>query len=92
MVFFQLEDVEKMLDNTHDPIADFINACCSDTIQYCSGLTYEQFVENTCTMNQLSTFKQLCIRAEIIGYKINKVIHLHIICYTCDCPLFDSNN
>jgi len=74
MVFFELVDVVKMLDNTHDPIADFINAVCSDTIQYCSGLTYEEFVENTSQMNELSTFKQLTSRSLNIGYRINKVV------------------
>merc|ERR1712038_1656054 len=58
----------------HDPIADFINAVCSDTIQYCSGLTYEEFVENTSQMNELSTFKQLTSRSLNIGYRINKVV------------------
>jgi len=74
MVFFELIDVVKMLDNTHDPIADFINAVCSDTIQYCSSLSYEEFVENTSQMNELSTFKQLASRALNIGYRINKVV------------------
>merc|ERR1711923_493635 len=74
MVFFQLVDINKMLDNTHDPIGDFINACCSDTIQYCSGLTYEEFVDNTSKMNDINTFQQLTTRAELIGYKVSKVV------------------
>jgi len=74
MIFFELVDVVKMLDRTHDPIADFINAVASDTVQHCSGLTYEQFVENTSQMNQLTTFGSLCSRADTIGYKINKVV------------------
>jgi len=74
MVFFELVDIIKMLDNSHDPIADFINAVCSDTIQYCSSLSYEEFVENTSQMNELSTFKQLTSRAVNFGYRINKVV------------------
>merc|ERR1711936_1515612 len=74
MVFFELVDVLKMLDNTHDPIADFINAVCSDTIQYLSSLSYEEFVENTSKMNDLSTYKQLTNRSLNIGYKISKVV------------------
>merc|ERR1719297_676519 len=74
MVFFQLVDVNKMLDNTHDPIADFINAVCSDTIQFCSGLSYEEFVDNTVAMNDIKTFSQLTTRAEMIGYKVSKVV------------------
>ena len=33
MVFFELDDIEKMLLQTHDPIADFINAVTADIIR-----------------------------------------------------------
>ena len=52
MIFFQLKDIEKMLDNTHDPIADFINAAASDVVAFCAKLTYEQFLEKTDELNQ----------------------------------------
>merc|ERR1712110_240638 len=74
MIFFQLINIEKMLDNTADPIADFINACCSDVIQYLSTLSYEEFVENTQKLNDISTYKTLTSRAEMIGYNISKVV------------------
>lgn len=74
MIFFELVDIEKMLDSTHDPIADFINAVASDTVQYVSGLSYEEFVANTVKMNEMETFAQLAARAENIGYRINKVV------------------
>ena len=74
MIFFQLVNIEKMLDNTADPIADFINACCSDVIQYLSTLSYEEFVENTQKLNDISTYKTLTSRAEMIGYNISKVV------------------
>merc|ERR1711953_511815 len=57
-----------------DPIADFINACCSDVIQYLSTLSYEEFVENTQKLNDISTYKTLTSRAEMIGYNISKVV------------------
>ena len=53
MVFFELQDIEKMLDNTHDPIADFINNAASDVVAFCSTMTYEQFVEHTSAFNDL---------------------------------------
>ena len=34
MVFFELIDIERMLDQTHDPIADFINALSADVIDF----------------------------------------------------------
>ena len=73
MIFFQLVNIDKMLDNTADPIADFINACCSDIIQYLATLSYEEFVENTQKLNDISTYKTLTSRAEMIGYNISKV-------------------
>ncbi len=52
MIFFELKDVEKMLDNTHDPIGDFINAVASDVVAFCATLTYDQFLEKTSSLNQ----------------------------------------
>ena len=33
MVFYEIIDIEKMLDSTHDPIGDLVNAVCADMIQ-----------------------------------------------------------
>jgi len=74
MIFFQLVNIDKMLDNTADPIADFINACCSDVIQYLATLSYEEFVDNTQKLNDIRTYKTLTTRAEMIGYSIGKVV------------------
>ena len=63
-----------MLDNTHDPIADFINAAASDTVAFCAVLTYEEFLQRTSQMNEIATFKQLQTRSQNIGYKILKVV------------------
>jgi hypothetical protein len=32
MVFYELKKIEKMLDQTHDPIADFINSVCAGSV------------------------------------------------------------
>ena len=63
-----------MLDNTHDPIADFINNAASDVITFCATITYEQFLEKTNQLNRIESFPQLISRATTIGYKINKVV------------------
>ena len=52
MIFFELFDVERMLDKTHDPIGDFINAAASDVVAFCATLTYEEFQEKTSLLNQ----------------------------------------
>lgn len=74
MVFYELIDVETMLNNTQDPIADFINAICADVIAFASIRKYETFLENANQLNQLDTYPQLIARAETVGYRINKVV------------------
>ena len=39
MVFFELAELEVMLNNTHDPIADFINSVTADIIAF-SGMVW----------------------------------------------------
>lgn len=75
MVFFELEDIEKMLDQTHDPIADFINALSADVIDFAAGRSFEQFKESTNSLNELSEYINLVSRSERIGYRINKVVY-----------------
>ena len=75
MVFFELRDIERMLDQTHDPVADFINAVTADIIDFAATHTFEKFKEHTEELNALDTYKQLVQRAERIGYTINKVVY-----------------
>jgi hypothetical protein len=73
MIFFELIDIEVMLDQTHDPVADFINAVTADVIDFAAGLKFEQFKERTEKLNVRETYPQLAQRAGRIGYRINKV-------------------
>jgi len=75
MIFFELVDIERMLDQTHDPVADFINAVSADVIDFAATLTFEQFKEQTERLNELETYPQLVARSERIGYRINKVVY-----------------
>jgi hypothetical protein len=75
MIFFELIDIPLMLDQTHDPVADFINAVTADVIDFAAGLTFEQFKEKTDRLNARETYPQLAQRAGRIGYRINKVVH-----------------
>jgi len=74
MLFYDLIDIERMLDATPDPIGDFINAASSDVIAFCSAVSYETFLNETHKLNDLSTFTQLTQRAEHIGYRMEKVV------------------
>jgi len=75
MVFFELADVEVMLDQTHDPIADFINALAADIVAFVGGASFEEFKQRTEKLNELAIYENLTRRAARIGYTINKVVY-----------------
>lgn len=75
MIFFELLDIEKMLETTHDPIGDFVNAATSDVVGFTGLHDFESFKQNTNQLNELETYKQLIGRAGQCGYRINKVVY-----------------
>ncbi|MCE5279461.1 MAG: hypothetical protein ABFD92_02430 [Planctomycetaceae bacterium] len=75
MIFFELADIERMLDQTHDPIADFVNAVSADVIDYVGRRTFEEFKSQTEKLNDLSAYANLTQRATRIGYRISKVVY-----------------
>ncbi len=75
MIFFELVDIEQMLDTTHDPIGDFVNAATSDVVEFTTRYDFEEFKKNTAQLNELDTYKQLTGRASQSGYRINKVVY-----------------
>jgi hypothetical protein len=75
MVFFELTDIDRMLEATHDPIGDFVNAATSDVVEFTGRHTFEAFKRNTARLNDLETYQQLRGRAERIGYRLTKVVY-----------------
>jgi hypothetical protein len=75
MIFFELLDIERMLDTTHDPIGDFINAATSDVVDFTGRHSFESFKQNTSRLNDIETYRQLTNRASQCGYRINKVVY-----------------
>src|SRR5262249_23263662 len=75
MIFFELVEIERMLDSTHDPIGDFVNAATSDVVDFCGRHDFESFKHNTDNLNELATYKQLLSRAGQCGYRIKKVVY-----------------
>ncbi len=75
MLFFELADIETMLVQTHDPVADFINAVTADVIEFVGGRTFESFKQETEQLNEIETYPNLTTRAKRIGYQINKVVY-----------------
>lgn len=64
-----------MLLQTHDPIADFINAVSTDIISFAGNCDFETFKSQAKTLNNLETYTELCTGAEITGYTIKKVVY-----------------
>ncbi len=75
MIFFELTDIERMLDQTHDPVADFINAATADVIDFAATRAFDAFKRDTETLNDLAGYPQLTARAQRIGYTVNKVVY-----------------
>ena len=75
MMFFELTDIDRMLEATHDPIGDFINAATSDVVDFCGQRTFDEFKKDTGRLNELETYRQLTVRAAQNGYRINKVVY-----------------
>jgi len=75
LIFFEISDLERMLDRTHDPIADLMNAATSDIVAFCAGLSYETFLEKTDTLNNIEAYPQLISRAKAIGFEVTKVVY-----------------
>lgn len=75
MIFFELRDIGTMLNETHDPVADFINAATADVIRFAAGLTFEELKTNAGALNELGTYGALTNRAERIGYTVSKVVY-----------------
>lgn len=75
MVFFELVDIEKMLDGTHDPVGDFVNATTSDIIDWVGRLDFDGFKRSTGELNEVATYRELASRAQHSGYRIHKVVY-----------------
>ncbi|XP_048752374.2 uncharacterized protein LOC125663964 [Ostrea edulis] len=74
MLFYELKDVTKMLDSTTDPIADMMNAVCADVIAFAGKVSFEEFLNQTQILSDLSTYPQLTQRGDKIGYIVQKVV------------------
>ena len=75
MIFFELVDISRMLDATHDPIGDFVNAATADVVEFTGRHEFEAFKRNTAALNDLATYRQLAGRAAQCGYRISNVVY-----------------
>lgn len=75
MIFFELVDIEKMLDSTNDPISDMINAANADVMTFGASRTYEGLLADSNGLSENATYPLLISRMASIGYQLNKVVY-----------------
>ena len=75
MIFYELKDVEQMLDSTNDPIGDFINAVSADMITFGASHTYESFQAATARLSELAAFPILADRMRQVGFDALKIVY-----------------
>ncbi len=75
MIFYELLDVEAMLDSTHDPIGDFINAASADVMSFGASNTYESLLQRASILNDVDAFPILASRMEQSGFKLLRVVY-----------------
>lgn len=75
MIFFELVDIETMLNTTHDPIGDFVNAATSDVVDFTGRHDFDSFKRNTEKLNDLGAYPQLLSRAAQCGYRVSKIVY-----------------
>ncbi|KAJ1618779.1 hypothetical protein T492DRAFT_439388 [Pavlovales sp. CCMP2436] len=75
MLFYELKQLETMLDSTNDMIGDMCNATSADVIQFASSHTYEQFLQRTSELSALDSFPILRSRVGQVGAELLKVVY-----------------
>lgn len=75
MVFYELKDVERMLDSTSDPMGDFVNATSADVMRFGSENTYETLLQRTSQLSDVTTFPILAGRMEQTGFELIKIVY-----------------
>jgi len=74
MIVFQLTDIQRMLSCTHDPIADFTTALCSDVVAFTSKLSFDAFKGYADSLNEVATYVNLKGSSEKCGFKVVNVV------------------
>ena len=75
MIFFELTDIEKMLDSTNDPISDMINAANADVMTFGASRTYEGLLADSNALSDNASYPLLISRMATIGYELKKVVY-----------------
>lgn len=74
MLFVQLMDVERMLDSTHDPVSEFMNAAAADLVDFVGSRSFEDFKKDANELNGLSSYPNLSACAVRVGFHLSKIL------------------
>jgi len=75
MIFYELTQIERMLDATNDPIGDFINALSADVMKFGAANTYESMLQRTTTLGDVATYPTVTDRMKETGFRLLKVVY-----------------
>merc|ERR1719399_1189056 len=74
LLFYELRDIERMLDTSNDPIGEIVNAASADVMTFGAANTYESFVQNMSRLSEASSFPLLASCMERAGFVLHKVV------------------
>ena len=74
LLFYELRDIERMLDTSNDPIGEIVNAASADVMTFGAANTYESFVQNMSRLSEASSFPLLASCMERAGFVLHNVV------------------
>jgi len=75
MVFYELKDIEMMLNMTNDPIGDIIAATSADIMTFGAQNTYDTMMQRTALLSDVDTFPILRSRTAACGFELSKIVY-----------------
>eukprot|EP01088_Endostelium_zonatum_P003161 TRINITY_DN1431_c0_g1_i1.p1 TRINITY_DN1431_c0_g1~~TRINITY_DN1431_c0_g1_i1.p1 ORF type:complete len:481 (+),score=131.66 TRINITY_DN1431_c0_g1_i1:23-1465(+) len=75
MVFFQLVNIQKLLERSHDPVTEITNFLTASIIDFVGQRTFKQFKEDSNLLNLISTYSQVVEFSTTIGYDVFRIVY-----------------
>ena len=75
LLFYELRDIERMLDTSNDPIGEIVNAASADVMRFAAANTYESFLQRTSSLSETSAFPLLASTMATAGFELHKVVY-----------------
>ena len=74
IAFFDITNLEQMLDNTNDPIANISTGVGADVIKTISQFTFSEFKDAISQLNNLDQYTELLKTTNTIGITLNNIV------------------